>query len=139
MNKYYPLSKTEEGIYFSCLEKTDAYNIPIIMKLGEKLDVDRFNKAINLLFSKHQCLNTILFIGDDSKVYKRIQNDEIKLNVEEVNDLNLETDYFELLNNHLYKLRLLKCKGDYYLYFDFHHIIFDGTSITLFTRDIIHI
>ena len=43
MREYFPLSKTEEGIYVSCLKPTDAYNLTNVVNLGKKLDEAKFN------------------------------------------------------------------------------------------------
>lgn len=135
MNKKHILSKTEEGIYVSCLNKTDAYNLPFLMKLGNKIDLERINFSLNEILTKHPYLNTNLCMDDDGKVYKYINERKINLEVIEVNSLNIEVEYFDLLNDYLYRFRLLKYENDYYLYFNFHHIIMDGTSIKLFIDD----
>ncbi|MBR3617098.1 MAG: AMP-binding protein, partial [Acholeplasmatales bacterium] len=36
----------------------------------------------------------------------------------------------------LYHIHLYRYKNDYYFYFDFHHIIFDGTSIKMFADEV---
>ena len=135
MNKKHMLSKTEEGIYVSCLNQTDAYNLPFLMKIGSRIDLDRFNSSINEILAKHPYLNTNLCMEDDGKVYKFINERTISLDVEEVNSLEIGVEYFDLLKDYLYRFRLLKYKNEYYFYFNFHHIIMDGTSIKLFIDD----
>ena len=135
MNKKHMLSKTEEGIYVSCLNQTDAYNLPFLMKIGSSIDLDRFNSSINEILKAHPYLNTNLCMEDDGKVYKFINERTISLDVEEVNSLEIGVEYFDLLKDYLYIFRLLKFEGNYYFYFNFHHIIMDGTSIKLFIDD----
>ncbi len=132
MKEIYPLSKTEEGIYVSCLKQTDAYNIASVMNFGGSLDVKKFNDALNKVFDAHPYLYTILFQGEDGSIYKRIEKEKIELKVEDVDNNDFKPYYFELLNKHLYHLHLYKFNNDYYFYLDFHHIIFDGTSEKLF-------
>ena len=89
MNKKHMLSKTEEGIYVSCLSKTDAYNLPFLMKLGNDIDLKRFNSSINEILTTHPYLNAKLCMDDDGKVYKIIRERTISLDVEEVNSLEI--------------------------------------------------
>ena len=43
---------------------------------------------------------------------------------------------FHLLNDQLFRIRILKTTGSVYLFVDFHHIIFDGTSMQILLQDI---
>lgn len=45
MKEFFPLSKTEQGIYVSCLQKTDAHNLTNYVNLGKDLDVKKFAAA----------------------------------------------------------------------------------------------
>ena len=132
MRDFYPLSKTEEGIYVSCLKETDAYNLANIVDLGSNIDIMKFKDAIENVFSMHPYLFTVLFLGEDGSVYKKIQPIKLDIKLEEVDELNILSKPFKMLDSHLFRLGLYKCKGHYYFYFDFHHIIFDGFSISLF-------
>ena len=133
----YPLSKTEEGIYVSCLKQTDAYNISNLLNLGSNIDVLKIKDAIKKIFLAHLYLNTILFQDEDGNIYKKIVNDLVNISYKEVSKLDIKPYHYELLNNHLYYLCIYKCDNCYYLYFDFHHIIFDGTSIKIFLDELV--
>ena len=133
----YPLSKTEEGIYVSCLKQTDAYNISNLLNLGSNIDVLKIKDAIKKIFLAHPFLNTILFQDEDGNIYKKIVNDLVNISYKEVSKLDIKPYHYELLNNHLYYLCIYKCDNCYYLYFDFHHIIFDGTSIKIFLDELV--
>ncbi|MBR6071206.1 MAG: amino acid adenylation domain-containing protein [Acholeplasmatales bacterium] len=137
MKEIYPLSKTEEGIYVSCLKETDAYNLTNVINLGSNLDVSKFIKALNKVFEAHPYLFTVLIQDENGIIYKKIEKEIIDINVENINNIDFKPYYFELLNKHLYHLHLYKYKNDYYFYYDFHHIIFDGTSLKLFTDELI--
>lgn len=41
---YFPLSKTEEGIYIACLNETDAYNLSNYLLLDSDIDVKKFKE-----------------------------------------------------------------------------------------------
>ncbi len=139
MRDYFPLSKTEEGIYVSCLKPTDAYNLTNVVNLGKKLDVKRFSAAVEKVFEAHPYLFTVLFQGDDGRIYKKIRTKNIDLQVEEVSKLDVQSPPFEMLENHLFRLHLYLVKGEYHFVYDFHHIIFDGTSIKLFIDEVLRV
>ncbi len=136
MEKKYPLSKTEEGIYVSCLKPTDAYNVANVLNLGKDIDIERIKDAIYKIFDAHPYLNTVLYQDEDGQIYKKIVNDKPTIEYKEVSKLDIKPYPFELLNKHLYYLCIYKYKNEYYLDFDFHHIIFDGTSIRIFTAEL---
>ena len=139
MRDHFPLSKTEEGIYASCLKPTDAYNLTNVVNLGSKLDVKRFSAAVEKVFEAHPYLFTVLFQGDDGRIYKKIRTKNIDLQVEDVEKLDIQSPPFEMLENHLFRLHLYKVKGEYHFVYDFHHIIFDGTSIKLFIDEVLKV
>jgi hypothetical protein len=136
MEKRIPLSKTEEGIYVSCLKQTDAYNVANVLNLGKNIDVEKLKDAIKKIFESHPYLNTILYQDEDGKIYKKIVNDEIVIDYKEVSKLDIKPYPFLLLNKHLYYLCIYKYNNEYYLDFDFHHIIFDGTSLKIFLDEL---
>ena len=52
MEKYF-LSQSELGILLECLNSTTKYNLPSLMPLGEKVDVEKLRKCINAFANKH--------------------------------------------------------------------------------------
>ena len=59
MEKYY-LSQSEQGILFECLEPTTKYNLPSLMPLGDKVDVEKLKKAIKDFCEVHPGIFTII-------------------------------------------------------------------------------
>ena len=51
--------------------------------------------------------------------------------LKEINEKALVSP-FVLFDSHLYRFEILKVQKEYYLFFDFHHIIADGNSMKLF-------
>jgi len=137
MREYFPLSKTEEGIYVSCLKETDAYNLTDYVNLGKDLDVDKFKKAVEKVFASHPYLFTVLFVGEDGNIYKKIRLKQIDIPILDADELKIESAPFKMLESHLFRLALYLVKGEYWFVFDFHHIIFDGTSIRLFINEVL--
>ena len=138
MEKYH-LSKTEEGIYVSCLNETDAYNLTYYTNLGKDIDIDKFIESVKKAFEIHPYLFTVLYQDDDGNVIKKIEKEKLNIPVIEVDKLEIKSDIFKMLNNHLYRVYIYKFKGEYYFVFDVHHIIFDGTSTKIFFDNIFDI
>ena len=135
MAKLFPLSKSEEGIYISSLNGGDAYNLAHLVSLGKDVNKEQVEVSLNKVAKAHPYLFTVLSNDEEGRIVKSIQEEEIKLPYEEVAELNVESLPYELLNSHLYRFKLYKVKDEYIFYFDFHHIIMDGTSIKVFIDD----
>ena len=135
MQKYFPLSKSEEGLYFSSLESGDAYNLANTVNLGKDVDPQKVEEALKAVFNAHPYLFTVLSVNEEGRIRKSIEKEDIKLECQKVNGLKIESLPYELLNHHLYRFKLFNDKGEYVFYFDFHHIIMDGSSIKIFIDD----
>lgn len=133
--QYFPLSKAEEGIYISSINGGDAYNLAHIVNLGKSVNKEQVEKALNEVAKAHPYLFTVLSNNEDGRVVKSIIEEDIKLDYQEVDKLNIISKPYELLNKHLYRFKLYKVKDEYIFYFDFYHLIMDGTSIKIFIDD----
>lgn len=133
MEKYY-LSQSEQGILFECLEPTTKYNLPSLMALGEKLDEKKLIKAIKDFGEVHPGLFTTIKKDDEGHFYKELKKVDIKVPVKEVAKIDEKSlvKPFNLFSDSLFRFEILKVKKEYYLFFDFHHIIADGNAIKLF-------
>ena len=135
MSNYYPLSKSEEGLYLSSLESGDAYNLANTVNLGKDVSLKQVETALKKVFDAHPYLFTVLSTNEEGMIVKRIEKEEIKLECEEVKELKIKSLPYELLDHHLYRFKLYKVKDNFVFYFDFHHILMDGTSLKLFIDD----
>lgn len=135
MNKHYPLSKSEQGLYISSLNSGDAYNLANTINLGRGITKEQVANALKAVFEAHPYLFTVLSIDEEGNITKHIEEEEIKLPYEEVKEVKVDSKPYELTNKHLYRFKLYKVKDEYVFYFDFHHIIMDGTSIHIFISD----
>ena len=135
MNKLYPLSSSEQGLYISSLSSGDAYNLANTVNLGKDISLERANKALKAVFDAHPYLFTVLSIDEEGNITKHIEKEEIKIELSEVDEVKIDSKPYELLNNHLYRFRLYRVKNEYVFYFDFHHIIMDGSSLKIFIDD----
>ena len=135
MVKTYPLSKSEEGIYISSLAGGDAYNLAHLVSLGKDVSKKQVEDALNKVVEAHPYIFTILSNDENGNVVKSIKQEKIVLECEEVKELNIDSKPYQLLDSPLYRFKLYKVKDEYVFYFDFYHLIMDGTSIKVFIDD----
>ena len=60
----YPLTNTQEGIFIECTANMGStiYNIPYLLKLDKKVDLDKLATAIDSTVEAHPYLKTKLFM-----------------------------------------------------------------------------
>ncbi len=143
--EYYPVSSAQKQIYV--LEhfggiKT-GYNIPLIFMIQGELDKTRLITAISKLQQRHESLRTS-FVIIDGKPRQKINN-EVLIEIEEDIVAPDELDErlhnfirpFELSKSPLFRVGLFQSRGTHYLIFDIHHIITDGSSMSILSREFI--
>ena len=135
----YPLTNTQEGIFIECTANMGStiYNIPYLLKLDKKVDLDRLAKVIDSTVEAHPYLKTRLFMSDEGEVLQR-RDDTLSYKTQIINGMNKETLVrpYMLFNEQLFRFELYRtCDGNY-LFLDIHHIIADGTSLGIIINDI---
>lgn len=143
MKKSAPLTKTQYGIYVECVahQGKPFYNIPYIYTLDGSLDEERLTLAVEAAVKAHPTLFTRIALNDQGDAVQTIDDGEtFSLEVETVGDLQSTVDSFvqpfDLYQDRLFRIRLLKDAAHYYLLQDIHHIICDGTSRKVLMADI---
>ncbi|MBR1517144.1 MAG: amino acid adenylation domain-containing protein, partial [Bacteroidales bacterium] len=139
-----PLSKTQYGIYAECAGHSGeiCYNLPYLYTLDRSLDTDRLCRAVETVVANHPTLFTRLTMGDDGEPqqYVDLPAKPWTLRVEEIADINevrpTLPQPFNLFEDNLFRIRLLRDAGHLYLFADYHHIIVDGTSMHLMLEEI---
>ena len=140
---FYPLMENQRGLYLEWEKAphTTQYNISFIYNF-EGIDADRMVEALKLTVNAHPYLKSKLMVENGEVVLQRNDQDPVDVKVCELNE---EPDHvyfqkrvlpFHLLGDQLYRLEVLKMPHKTYLFFDVHHIIFDGLSIDIFMRDL---
>ncbi len=129
-------------------EDSVVYNIPVAFYMEGEFDRDAFQKAHSYIIERHESLRTV-FITEDGeprqKILKKIDSvlkildirDEPKNRAEELVENEFLTP-FNLEKGPLIRFTLLRVKNDVYLVlFNMHHIISDGWSMNILTREFI--
>ncbi|MBU3090551.1 AMP-binding protein [Clostridium sp. CF011] len=146
--EYYPLSKEQLRIYISaCLaENNTVYNIPIAARIYNCLiDPVKAQNIINMLVQKYEILRTSIELVNLSPMQKVHNNVEINVGYREIDEeelkLVIETFVrpFNLTESPLMRLEINNVENDTIILIDMHHIISDGTTISLFFNEFLNI
>ncbi|MGE5341276.1 MAG: amino acid adenylation domain-containing protein [Candidatus Omnitrophota bacterium] len=155
--EYYPLSSSQERFYVLQQMKTDstAYNNTLVMVLEGKLDKNRFEHAVQCMIDTHDSLRTSFALIDGTPVqiiHPNIGVASQHLTLEKVagNKVNQQVNEiiarfsqpFELEKAPLFRLGIIDMDDhiedcNYLLLITLHHIISDGTSLSLFINELI--
>lgn len=137
----YPLSKVQEGIFVECqfIPNSTVYNIPLLLKLGDNINLKKLENSICEVINAHPILNTHLFYDTNGEI--RMQRSVKKISkeqkiVEYSDSIKNLVKPFELIGGQLFRVKIIKTKSGNYLFIDVHHIIFDGSSLSVLLNDI---
>jgi len=141
----YPLTKTQEGIFVECVSNPDStfYNIPLLLKISSKIDVEKLKSATVNAVNAHSFLMTELFADENGNIrQKRAGISEYTADeIDVISDVKIK-DFcksavipFNLTNSRLFRFKIIKSECNYF-FAEFHHIIADGTSINIIIKDI---
>lgn len=144
---YYSTSSAQKRMYsLYLLDKTStAYNLPSATIIEGKLNEDKVREVAEKLFMRHEILRTSFEIRDNKVVQVIADHVDIELSfteqlIENEHQLKeLVEDFvkpFDLSKAPLCRLKLVNVsEKKSILLFDVHHIIADGTSVEILTRD----
>ncbi|MCP4156169.1 MAG: SDR family NAD(P)-dependent oxidoreductase, partial [bacterium] len=146
--EYYPMSSAQKRLYFlqQLDKKSTAYNIPQVLPLGKKVDRQKIEKILIKLIERHESLRTS-FLQVDDEPYQRVHKTvEFKMSDygvigagEERDVLALNARYlkpFTLEQPPLMRTGILRdAEGNHTWIVEVHHIVCDGTSLSLLTED----
>ena len=138
-----PLSKTQYGIYVECVQHLGeyCYNITYLYTLDGSLDEEKLKAAIESVVAAHPTLFTRIELDEQGEPVQSIDDSEtFSLEVEHITDIEEEkkgmVKAFDIYNDRLFRIRLLKDSNHFYLLVDLHHIIGDGTTLKVILNDI---
>ena len=141
----YLLSQTQLGIFSECMSRQGeaVYNNGMLFRLGNGVDLGRLAKACEAVVAAHPYIKMRVLMDDEGNPRQRPSDDEAyRQDIETIDGGDFESlkhrliQPFDLLNDRLFRIRIFKTSSDAYLFMDFHHIIFDGTSMGILIKDI---
>lgn len=136
----YPLADNQKGMIVDCMKEalSTVYNIPYVLKFSGEIDGCKLAKAVKAAIDAHPYLK-VTFFDDQGEVFqKRQDGEEARVNfltlTEEafIKEKEEFVKPFALFESSLYRVSVAKTPANVYLLMDFHHLIFDGVSLTLF-------
>ncbi len=143
VQKSYPLSSVQQGVYVECIAKpgSTAYNLPVLLKLDPSVDMKRLKKALNDVIDAHPYLHARLEASANGEI-KVLRDDTSDLEITELDKKSMKKGFSELVNpfrltsEPLTRISLIHDEPESLLFFDIHHLIFDGESLGVFMRDL---
>lgn len=134
---------TELGIYLGWKKDPSkmAYNLPFLLPLPEGTDIDRLCAALRKTVAAHRGLLARFKQADNGSLVRIMPKGDPEAIVKiEVRDDDPEWGElvrpFEDTEGDLYRIVILKGDKQGWLFMDIHHILFDGTSMRIFIKDL---
>ncbi len=145
---YYNISYSQRNIYMaSQIEGKDslAYNIPGGVIFDKLPDIDKLEECFNKLIERHESFRTYFDIENKEIVQKILEKVELKLEISKkvISEADIHSEFqdfikpFDFSKAPLLHTKLFKINnGKTILFIDMHHIISDGTSLSIFINEL---
>ncbi|WP_234997933.1 non-ribosomal peptide synthetase [Mucilaginibacter sp. OK098] len=142
--QYYLTSPAQERMYFGYLLDTDNTNrnISSMIELNKAPDVKQLEKAFQALIKRHSGLRTCFELTNEGVVQQIVPDVNFELKCFDLGNETLESCFmafiqpFDLSKAPLIKALVVKGESKNYLFIDIHHIVCDGASVNILTRDL---
>ncbi len=144
--EYYSLSSTQKRLYIlqQMQSESTSYNMPHLMPWAEDIEKEKYEEIFRKLIARHESLRTSFERVEDESVQKI--RDHVDIEIEFFNLATKTYDGsrgvknfirpFDLSQAPLVRVGLLKTeKGKYILMLDMHHIISDGISQLILSKE----
>ena len=138
----YPLMQNQTGVFLDFVKDSKSlnYNIPTLLKISDGIDEQRLREAVRAALDSHPFVKATL--ASDGALGVRIaRNDAAEPAVEVISLPALPASAglirpFELIGGRLYRAEIYLTPEGKYLFLDVHHIVCDGTSMSILISDI---
>ncbi|HEU4962713.1 MAG TPA: amino acid adenylation domain-containing protein [Bacilli bacterium] len=142
---YYPTSFAQKRMFL--MNQVDpqsvAYNLPLAMYVEGRIDIERFQEAVDQLVERHECLRTGVRLVDHEIVQFIEQDVPLPIQYVQVKDEEIPelmkrfSRPFDLSKPSLARIAVAEIGVDrHVLLLDVHHIVGDGTSSLVILRDL---
>lgn len=147
IKEVYPLSPAQYRMYYqySLDPENTNYNERKVFELEGQTDISRLKASIQFLADRHEALRTSFEVQGD-EVIQRIQ-DTLEIEVKETtishSDIKKYAEEvlrpFNLEKAPVWRTEIVRTADQrQYLITDFHHIIYDATSMSIMQSDLLH-
>lgn len=148
--EYYEISSVQRRLYALQQLNTEsiAYNMPFVIELIGQIDENQIEKATKVIINRHEALRTYFKIENGQVVQVINKNVDFKLDIinclEDNNESYIKDKLrefirpFNLNKGPLIRAGVLHLNNDTnILVFDLHHIVSDGISMEILTREFV--
>lgn len=134
------LSQSQLGIFYACQDLGEGnYQVPLLYAIPDDIDIDRFKAALEQVVQAHPYILSRISVGDSVSVSVGTDNENV-VEVKEVDNIEDVKPTFcramDLLKDRLFRMEIYKTPNGNYFFMDFHHIIFDGSSMAALKTEI---
>lgn len=140
----YPLTETQFGIYSECMLNPEGtmYNIPYSYRLDKATGAERLKDALQKVIDAHSAVKCTIEPDENGDIFM-IPHPEREAAVCLLKGSEDECEaYWKAFSrpfdfaDTLYRIMVYETDKYLYLMIDFHHIMFDGTSLGIFLNDL---
>lgn len=141
-----PLSQSQIGLYFESIRNPEKlmYHIPYLLRLGSPDMADGIAKAMRKVAEAFPGMSARIIEDEDGNPAWLDCHDSAPIDIEMIemdDDTLLRTAQslvvpFNFDNQPLGRLMVIKTDKASYLFFDFHHTLFDGSTLKLMLRSL---
>lgn len=142
----YPMTDAQLGIYLACIREAQSleYNNPVSMFFPEELNVDTerlalsVKKTVELYPFMKVCAKTV----DGVPCILPVKDMPVEVSFEKTQETDSEVlsgqfvRLFDLEHGPLFRFKIFNTPAGAYLFSDVHHIITDGSSVSLFMKNL---
>lgn len=140
----WPLSSAQLGVWYEAMKRPGEilYNIPVMLSLPPEASPERLEEALEKVVRAHPYLLTRLILdgGEVRQIRPREAGIAVRrIRADEASLPDIRQDFpqpFDLLREPLFRFAIVETQSRVILLADFHHIIFDGTSLGIFLADL---
>ena len=148
--KLEPHKLTAEQLYMFDYQlytpNSTMYNLFNLLRIEkEGVDLSRMAKSIEMAIKNHPAFSTIIQFTEDGDVIQYYDSQmPVTVALEKISTCEFEkikdtlVQPFKIVNSPLFRCRFFETEDAAYLFFDVHHIIYDGTSSKVFTNSVIN-
>lgn len=142
--QYYPTTPAQKRMYmlYAMNKLNLAFNLPSVTLIQGNLDLEKSRETYQRLLDRHDILRTSFEMKDEEIVQIIHDKCELPFEVEKIKgafDIQaIAKEFvrpFSLDQAPLMRVKLVQNETETLMLFDVHHIIADGTSVELLTRD----
>lgn len=123
------LSYAQERLFYldQLEEGSQAYNVPIVVSLNPRIDLEKLEWAIKNVVRRHEVLRTII-----KNSYQKVLDSEIKITHDNIENTKYFSYRFDLTKEIPIRVNI----HQHTLAVNVHHIAFDGWSTNIFLNEV---